>query len=148
MNSIRAMKAAAFAVGLAGVTLSAAVQAQQWKPTKPITVIVPWAAGGATDQMIRVTAGDLSRTFAAAAPQLRLDAVVAEFAEILRGSYWARDSRLADLVRPAREVARALPGDGRVRELAQLVHLAARLDAGPGEHGAEWDDQGSDWDDE
>lgn len=96
----------------------------------------------------RVTAGDLSRTFAAAAPRLRLDAVVAEFAEILRGSYWARDSRLADLVRPAREVARALPGDGRVRELAQLVHLAARLDAGPGEHGAEWDDQGSDWDDE
>jgi tripartite-type tricarboxylate transporter receptor subunit TctC len=59
MNSIRVMRAAAFAVGLTGLTLSAAVQAQQWKPTKPINVIVPWAAGGATDQMIRITAGDL-----------------------------------------------------------------------------------------
>jgi tripartite-type tricarboxylate transporter receptor subunit TctC len=59
MNSIRVMRAAAIAVGMAGLTLSAAVQAQQWKPTKPINVIVPWAAGGATDQMIRVTAADL-----------------------------------------------------------------------------------------
>jgi tripartite-type tricarboxylate transporter receptor subunit TctC len=31
----------------------------QWKPNKPINIIVPWAAGGVTDQMIRVTAGDL-----------------------------------------------------------------------------------------
>ncbi|MGR3341786.1 MAG: Bug family tripartite tricarboxylate transporter substrate binding protein [Paracoccaceae bacterium] len=28
-----------------------------WKPTKPITIIVPWGAGGATDQVTRVTAG-------------------------------------------------------------------------------------------
>lgn len=90
----------------------------------------------------RVTAGDLSRTSAAAPPRLRLAAVAAEFAEILRGSYWARDSRLADLVQPAREVARDLPGDGRVRELAQLVHLAARLDAGQGGRAAERDEQG------
>ena len=38
--------------------MTSAVQAQ-WKPTKPINIIVPWAAGGATDQMIRITAGDL-----------------------------------------------------------------------------------------
>ena len=31
----------------------------QWKPNKPINIIVPWAAGGVTDQMIRITAGDL-----------------------------------------------------------------------------------------
>lgn len=30
-----------------------------WKPEKPITIIVPWGAGGATDQVTRVTAGDL-----------------------------------------------------------------------------------------
>jgi len=96
----------------------------------------------------RVLASDLSRTFAAAPPRLRLDAVAAEFAEILRGSYWARDSRLADLVRPAREVARAVPGDGRARELAQLVHLAARLDAGRGGRGVEWDEQRDAGDDE
>jgi tripartite-type tricarboxylate transporter receptor subunit TctC len=32
-----------------------------WKPTKPITVIVPWGAGGSTDQITRVTAGELEQ---------------------------------------------------------------------------------------
>lgn len=31
----------------------------QWKPTKPITIIVPWGAGGSTDQVTRVVAGEL-----------------------------------------------------------------------------------------
>lgn len=32
-----------------------------WKPSKPITIIVPWGAGGATDQVSRVTAGVLEK---------------------------------------------------------------------------------------
>ena len=35
--------------------------AQQWKPTKPINLIVPWAAGGSTDQITRVTAAELEK---------------------------------------------------------------------------------------
>jgi tripartite-type tricarboxylate transporter receptor subunit TctC len=31
----------------------------EWKPDKPITCIVPWAAGGSTDQITRVCAGEL-----------------------------------------------------------------------------------------
>lgn len=34
----------------------------QWKPTKPITIIVPWAAGGSTDQVTRVTAAEMEKT--------------------------------------------------------------------------------------
>jgi tripartite-type tricarboxylate transporter receptor subunit TctC len=30
-----------------------------WKPSKPVTIIVPWAAGGSTDQVTRVTAAEL-----------------------------------------------------------------------------------------
>jgi tripartite-type tricarboxylate transporter receptor subunit TctC len=30
-----------------------------WKPTKPVTLIVPWSAGGATDQITRLCAGEL-----------------------------------------------------------------------------------------
>ncbi len=30
-----------------------------WKPTKPITIIVPWGAGGSTDQITRILAGEL-----------------------------------------------------------------------------------------
>src|SRR5512138_2980134 len=31
----------------------------QWKPAKPITIIVPWAAGGATDQVTRLAAAEI-----------------------------------------------------------------------------------------
>jgi tripartite-type tricarboxylate transporter receptor subunit TctC len=40
-------------------TLVAAPVQAQWKPTKPITIIVPWAAGGATDQVTRLAAAEL-----------------------------------------------------------------------------------------
>ncbi len=33
----------------------------QWKPDKPITLIVPWAPGGSTDQVTRVTAAELEK---------------------------------------------------------------------------------------
>jgi tripartite-type tricarboxylate transporter receptor subunit TctC len=36
-----------------------AASAQDWKPTKPIQVIVPWGAGGSTDQIVRLVAGEL-----------------------------------------------------------------------------------------
>src|SRR5688572_27605039 len=35
--------------------------AQQWKPTKPINLIVPWAAGGSTDQVTRVAAAEVEK---------------------------------------------------------------------------------------
>jgi tripartite-type tricarboxylate transporter receptor subunit TctC len=51
--------AAVAALGLCG---TASAQNYPWKPDKPITVIVPWAAGGSTDQVIRVTAGEIEKT--------------------------------------------------------------------------------------
>ena len=37
-------------------------QAQaQWKPDKPITIIVPWAAGGSTDQVTRLAAVEIEK---------------------------------------------------------------------------------------
>ena len=52
---LRSVSLAALAVGFA---LPAAAQ---WKPTKPINLIVPWAAGGSTDQITRVTAAELEK---------------------------------------------------------------------------------------
>jgi tripartite-type tricarboxylate transporter receptor subunit TctC len=49
--------AAAAALGLTG---PASAQ-YSWKPDKPITVVVPWAAGGSTDQVVRVTAAELEK---------------------------------------------------------------------------------------
>ena len=56
---IRALAAAA---GVALAIAAPAVCAQAtWKPTKPITIIVPWAAGGSTDQVTRVTAAEIEK---------------------------------------------------------------------------------------
>ncbi len=41
------------------VLLAVAVDAQDWKPKKPIAIIVPGSAGGSTDQIIRLTASIL-----------------------------------------------------------------------------------------
>src|ERR671915_506884 len=37
------------------------LHAQSWKPSKPVTIIVPWAAGGSTDQVTRITAAELEK---------------------------------------------------------------------------------------
>lgn len=39
--------------------LPAAAQAYPWRPERPVTIIVPWAAGGSTDQMARIVAAEL-----------------------------------------------------------------------------------------
>jgi tripartite-type tricarboxylate transporter receptor subunit TctC len=49
-------------VGAALATLAFASPAfAQWKPTRPINLIVPWAAGGSTDQVTRVAAAELEK---------------------------------------------------------------------------------------
>lgn len=54
------MKRLIIATAAAAVmALPAAAQDYPWQPDKPITIIVPWGAGGATDQVTRVTAGVL-----------------------------------------------------------------------------------------
>ncbi len=44
---------------LAALTLAAGAAQAQWKPTRPITIIVPWSAGGATDQVTRIAAAEI-----------------------------------------------------------------------------------------
>ncbi len=47
------------AAALAALTVPVYAGDYSWKPDKPITIIVPWGAGGATDQVTRVTAAVL-----------------------------------------------------------------------------------------
>ncbi|MDZ4127199.1 MAG: tripartite tricarboxylate transporter substrate binding protein, partial [Hydrogenophaga sp.] len=54
----------AFVRPLLAASLLAMVSASalaQWKPDRPITLIVPWAPGGSTDQVSRVTAAELEK---------------------------------------------------------------------------------------
>ena len=51
--------AVVFGLALVGCNRNKEVVNGVWKPTKPINVIVPWGAGGSTDQIIRLCAGIL-----------------------------------------------------------------------------------------
>ena len=70
---------------------------------------------------------DLSGSFGGAAHRLQLSAVVAEFAEILRGSYWAKESKLDALVPMADRLAGELQEDAAVIEFRQLLRRAAAI---------------------
>lgn len=46
--------------GIGALTATATLaQDYPWKPDRPVTIIVPWAAGGSTDQMARIVASEL-----------------------------------------------------------------------------------------
>jgi tripartite-type tricarboxylate transporter receptor subunit TctC len=59
MNKRFFLRSVSLAALAASIALPAA--AQQWKPTRPINLIVPWAAGGSTDQVTRVAAAEMEK---------------------------------------------------------------------------------------
>jgi len=65
--------------------------------------------------------------FDAASPRFKLAAAVAEYAEILRASYWAKGSSLENVQGLAQRVRQSLPNDKDVAEFAQLVSRASQL---------------------
>jgi len=61
MKKRQTLKCLVAAIGL-GLGLASVAQAQAtWKPNKPINLIVPWAAGGSTDQVSRIAAAELEK---------------------------------------------------------------------------------------
>ena len=70
---------------------------------------------------------DLAVSFEGASSRFQLAAVVAEFAELLRGSYWARDGSLQAVADEARRLQRLLPESADIAELASLAAMASSL---------------------
>jgi Ca-activated chloride channel homolog len=70
---------------------------------------------------------DMERSFEDASPYFQWTVVVAEYAEVLRESYWAQDSSIGDVLREARRIAEELPRDPDVDEFLDLVRKANRL---------------------
>lgn len=71
-----------------------------------------------------ITTGDLLDDIRDAPPSFRLQAGVAEFAELLRGSIWAQDgsfSRVLELVQP---LENDYGGNPQIMELVELIRLA------------------------
>ena len=76
---------------------------------------------------------DLVTEFEEASPSFQLAAVVAEYAEILRESYWARGGSLEAVVEEARRMLRLMPEDTDVAEFAALVAQAEEIESLSGE---------------
>ena len=72
---------------------------------------------------------DFTMEFADALPRFQLAAIVAEYAEVLRESYWAREGSLEDVMTHAEELLEMLPFDNDVVEFVELVRAAYHLDA-------------------
>lgn len=86
-----------------------------------------------TAQSLRV--GDLEDSWEEASAALRLASVVAEYAEILRRSFWAKQSDPEELFRRAQRVSAEFAGDIEVADFVSLVGRAARLVPPPPEAG-------------
>lgn len=126
------------AVALYEVKLTAQAQREieQGKNRRLGTVRLRWEkpvfhdqAGEVTEIERPIKTHDLASTWDDAAPRLRAAAVAAEFAEILRHSFWAKGSQLADLMEPAIRLVSELPEDQDIIDLSQMIHRAADLEA-------------------
>ena len=72
---------------------------------------------------------DLAVSFVEASSRFQLSAVVAEFAEVLRGSYWAKEGTLEAVADEARRLQQLLPESTDVAEFAGLAAQAAALES-------------------
>ncbi|MGB3218015.1 MAG: YfbK domain-containing protein, partial [Anaerolineae bacterium] len=70
---------------------------------------------------------DFQARFEAASPMFQLAAAVAEYAEILRQSYWSKESRMSDVQALVRRLTDDLPQDEQVNDFLDLVNRAAAL---------------------
>jgi Ca-activated chloride channel family protein len=71
--------------------------------------------------------GELHYEFGDANPYFQRSVIVAEYAEILKESYWAQDSSLAYVYHEAIRVSELLPHDEPMNEFMELIHMASRL---------------------
>jgi Ca-activated chloride channel family protein len=74
-----------------------------------------------------IDTGDFNGTFDGSSNEFKLAATVAEFAEILRKSYWARGAKLSDTLARAQSLLHQRPGDADVIELVDLISKANQL---------------------
>ena len=70
---------------------------------------------------------ELAFEFGEASPRFQMSAVVAEYAEILRESYWAQDGSLERVAAEANRLQRLIPSDEDVAEFASLASRAESI---------------------
>ena len=80
-----------------------------------------------TEISLEFQRSELAASFEEATARFQLAAVVAEFAEVLRGSYWAQEGSLEAVASEARRLRQLMPEAADVAEFASLTVQAERL---------------------
>jgi Ca-activated chloride channel family protein len=97
---------------------------------KIATVYMRWQDPD-TNQVVEISqdyfAEQIERDFRETDPYFQRAVIVAEYAEILKGSYWAEDSSLNDVYDEARRLEDYLYRDDEMEEFVDLVKQAIRL---------------------
>jgi Ca-activated chloride channel family protein len=70
---------------------------------------------------------EFAQSFSSASPNFQLDVIVAEFAEIIRKSYWAQNSTLAGILEEAERISKVFPEDPQVREFVEMARKADQI---------------------
>jgi Ca-activated chloride channel family protein len=85
----------------------------------------------ATDEIVESSIDlrlkEMARSWEGSSTSLQLSSLAAEFAEILKGSFWAKESDLVQVRRHLRPLADELVTDEQVQDLLYLVERAMRL---------------------
>ncbi|MFH1591098.1 MAG: von Willebrand factor type A domain-containing protein [archaeon] len=79
-------------------------------------------------QETSVNVGDMASPFDSASGRFRFTAAVAEFAEILKESYWAKDSTLEDVLGVAQDAIKDIDKDDKDTEFVTLVKKAMKIE--------------------
>ncbi len=80
-----------------------------------------------TEMSFPISKSDIKSEFASTSTDFRLAACAAEFAEILRESYWAKDGSLDDVLALAQEIAMEKSGNDDLIEFTAMVSRAKKL---------------------
>jgi Ca-activated chloride channel family protein len=116
----------------AGHSVTALYELKLW-PDKKGTVATTYVrykhadTSAVTEFKSPMATDDFNESFDGSSSEFKLAATVAEFAEILRKSYWARGATLETVLERAQQLSREFKGDADVIELVDLISKAKRL---------------------
>ncbi len=105
------------------------------KKGRAATVRLRWLGpdgGGATETEESIEATEMEGAFEEGSASFRLAAAAAEFAEILRESYWAKGAELGPVFDELQELPREVRSTAEVAELIDLVSKAKKIKAAEG----------------
>lgn len=97
---------------------------------KIVTVFLRWQdpdTNAVTELSQDFATDQMSERFEQADPYFQWSVIVAEYAEILRESYWAQKSDIGNVLNEARRIYELLPEDKDRNEFVELVRQANRL---------------------